>query len=171
MIVFNVLQKQYNAVWQTIAPWGDEEPFLPPYGLAQVEVEYVIYATWSASGDPNGREVKLRGVTGPLPATWSGLVGQVVSLEIPTDWESEGFEVGDMIIYFQNVSNILLDATILSINANVANVRINSIISSPGIPNIRVESSQYAFLQILHNRPPAGVVVRDGEENAFTSAL
>ncbi|RMF47476.1 MAG: hypothetical protein D6750_09080, partial [Bacteroidetes bacterium] len=91
--------------------------------------------------------------------------------ELPTDWESEGFEPGELIIYFQNVSNILLDATILSINANVANVRINSIIASSGAPAVRVESSQYAFLQIQHNRPPAGVVVRDGEENAFTSAL
>lgn len=174
MRTISVLSKSYSSAWQNISNWTNEVPYLPPYGLADVALEYVNYAYYAAPGGGN-RTVRIAGATGGLPADWGAAVGVTLLITLPADWQQEGFEMGGGLIIYVEQSPMAwgyYSATILALNNQTATVRVDAIIAqSMPPPALDREEDTIIFLQDFASADVAAIVVRDGEENAFSSAL
>jgi len=174
MRVLNILSKSYASAWQNIAAWTNEVPYLPPYGLADVTLEFVNYAYYAAPGGGN-RTVRIAGATGGLPPTWMAAVGATLLITLPADWQQEGFEVGGALLIYVEQSNVALglyNATILALNGQTATVRVNNVVfQTIQLPALERDEDSIIFVQDFSAASTVGVVVRDGEENAFSSAL
>lgn len=159
--------------YSQVFPWISEEPFIAPFQRGNAcRIGYTAYAEWN--GDNSSRNVKISGQNLTLPPSWQASVGLTFSITLPTTWVSEGFELGTVTIFVSqsNSDYVFLSADIISINGNNAEVTINSVISSVGSTPIETEEDSICFLQDLTSRyQPSAMVVRDGEEGAFFSAL
>lgn len=168
-----ITQKSYVADWQNISPWLNEIPYLPPWGKAQVTLRYVAYASYIAPGGGQ-RVVTINASNAPLPATWNAAVGVTFSITIPADWEQLGFRVGGglkVLVDNSTRSYIIMNATILSINAQEALIRIDSIYTQVLTTPLEEQEDTIAFVQDLSALPVAATLVRDGEEGAFMCPL
>ncbi len=119
--------------------------------------------------------MRIAGAAGGLPADWGAAVGVTLLITLPADWQQEGFEVGGgLIIYVEQSPTAwgYYSATILALNNQTATVRVDAIIAQSMLPPaLEREEDSIIFLQDFASADVAAIVVRDGEENAFSSAL
>lgn len=167
----DIFTKKWISDWETIDPWADEKPFLPPWGRAGVLLEYIAYAYYAVWGSGSARFTV---VSPSAPPAWdASAVGRTFAVEIGADWIDEGFFVGaGLYVYIgaATAAHALYEAEVLSVSSNTATIRLLSLVSSGGVNPFLTELQYAYFVQIL---PPGGAatVVRDGEENAFISTL
>ena len=167
-----IFSKKFSSAWQNINPWNTEIPYIPPFGLADFELEYSAYAYYYA------QSVNISIVSGtPTPTTWLDLIGRTVAFSDAADWVAEGFVEGLQIVIIHappppaSASYVSLSGIVRGVTSNVLTVEITSAGPTPAPPAFTGSAQRVFFVQDHNALRHSAIIVQEPELDSPTSVL